>query len=393
MTPRFAARRRAEEFNSLVESTSTEELDAAPYATALELVASLRETAPVEPRAEFVADLRRQLMTEAATVLTPTAARLTVTPRRNPRERRIALAIGGFAVVSATTSMAMAAQTALPGDTLYPLKRALENASTTIQIDEDAKGASLLSHASGRLDEVDELTRASDEPNAQAVTDTLHTFADQASSASDLMIAAYTDKGEQSDIEELRSFTAQSMTAIDHLEAVVPDTARAALIEAAQVISAIDSQAIRLCPSCGDGGAQVPSFEPISAKDLLGDLDSALGPLTSPPPASSPGKDRPGRGAAPQAGAEVPALEPTAGGSPDGPADHVPDQPGPTEGPTEGPTGNGGGGHGRGGNNVIEDLTDRLTGGGRGDRTDNQATLGAVLDDALGGIVKGLLGQ
>jgi hypothetical protein len=392
MTPRFAARRRAEEFNSLVESTSTEELDAARYADALELVASLRETAPVEPRAEFVADLRRQLMTEAATVLTPTAARLTVTPRRNPRERRIALAIGGFAVVSATTSMAMAAQTALPGDTLYPLKRALENASTTIQIDEDAKGASLLSHASGRLDEVDELTRASDEPNAQAVTDTLHTFADQASSASDLMIAAYADKGEQSDIEELRSFTAQSMAAINDLETVVPDTARAALIEAAQVTNAIDSQAIRLCPSCGDGGAQVPSFEPTSAKDLLGDLDSALGPLTNPPPAKSP-KDRPGRGEAPRAGAEDPAQKPKAGGKPDKPVDSpVPDQPD----PTEGPTGNGGGGNGGGaggGNNVMEDLTDRLTGGGRGDQTDNQGTLGAVLDDALGGIVKGLLGQ
>ena len=40
------------------------------YADFLELVTTLRETAPVEPRRDFVAELRSQLMTEAAIVLT-----------------------------------------------------------------------------------------------------------------------------------------------------------------------------------------------------------------------------------------------------------------------------------------------------------------------------------
>jgi hypothetical protein len=379
MTPGFAARRRAEEFNSLVEGTSTEELQPARYSDALDLIESLREMAPVEPRAEFVADLRRELMTEAATVLTPTAARLTVTPRRSPRERRIAVAIGGFAVISATTSMAMAAQTALPGDTLYPLKRALENASTTITFDEDAKGASLLAHATDRLAEVDELTRERDDSNGQAVADTLHAFSDQATSASDLMIAAYNEKGRVSNIEDLRAFTAQSMTALGDLEAVVPDTARAALIEAAQVITLIDSEAIRLCPSCGGGVTQVPEFQASSIEDILEDLGSALPAPPPSTPVKSPSSDPGPSGASdPDGGTSEPTNDDP---EPDGPSS-----------PSGDGSGGGGGGTAEGDTNVIEDLTDRLT-GGNGSPENSEGTLTDVLGDAVDGIVGNLLGN
>ncbi len=387
MKPGFAARRGAEEFNSLVEGTSVPEAGSARYADFLELVTTLRSTEPVEPRREFVSDLRSQLMTEAAIVLTPTTARLTVTPRRSPRERRIAIAIGGFAVVSATTSMAMAAQTALPGDTLYPLKRALENASTTIQIDENSKGSSLLDHASGRLDEVDELTRQGDEPNAEAVADTLHAFADQASSASDLLISAYAEEGQESDIEELRFFTAQSMAALNDLETVVPDTARAALIEAAQVINLIDSAAFRLCPSCGGGAAQVPEFTAAaSVTDVLGDLGAALaaplaGPETGKPPTKGDNT--------PQTGDNKPDR-PNRGGPPDQPIDFpiAPD-----DVATNGGNDIGDDSGGSGGGNVIDRLTDQLTGGGGKGPQNNPGTIGDVFDDALDNIVGGLLGN
>jgi len=387
MTPGFAARRRAEEFNSLVEGTSTEGLVPARQADLLELVQTLRDAPPLEPRAEFVADLRRQLMTEAASVLTPTAARLTVTPRRNPRERRVAIAVGAFAVVSATTSMAMAAQTALPGETLYPLKRALENASTTIKMDEDAKGASLLAHAAGRLAEVHELARQRDDSNDQAVADTLHAFADQASSASDLMIASYNDSGHKSDIEDLRTFAAQSMASLDDLEPVVPDTARAALIEAAQVINAIDSTAIRLCPSCGGGGvAEMPALAPASVDDLLADLGSAL----AGPASTDAGKTR---GDEPAGGATQTDAKPQGQGDVDPEA--------PIEFPEpvlEEPTGDGrgdstGGGSGSGGGNVIEALTDKLTGGNTEGPRPTKGNLVEELDETVDGLLGGLLGQ
>ena len=385
MTPGFAARRSAEEFNSLVENTSTEELLSARYADSLELIGALRATAPVEPRAEFVADLRRQLMVEAATVLTPTAARLTVTPRRNPRERRIALAIGGFAVVSATTSMAMAAQTALPGDTLYPLKRALENASTTIKIDEDAKGASLLDHASGRLDEVNELTSQRDDANPQVVADTLHAFADQATSASDLMIAAYADNGQQSDIERLRVFTAQSMAVLNTLETVVPDTARAALIEAAQVITQIDTEAIRLCPSCGGGVTEVPEFAATSAvQDILADLGSALAaPPTVPDVGASNIGGLPGVGGVHEGKGPKHVQN---SGTPDEPVIDLPEEPGDggSDGVGDGPDGKDSG--------VIRDITDQLTDGGTSPDQD-QNSVADLFGTAVNNLTGGLLGN
>ena len=388
MTPGFGARRGAEEFSSLVEGTSTQERGSSRYGDLLEIVTSLRETAPVEPRAEFTAALRRDLMAEAGTVLTPAAARLTVTPRRNPRERRVAVAIGAFAVVSATTSMAMAAQTALPGETLYPLKRALENASTTIQIDEDAKGASMLEHASGRLDEVDELTRQSDEPNSEAVADTLHAFTDQASSASDLLIASYTDQGDRDDIEELRTFTAQSMAVLNELETVVPDTARAALIEAAQVVNLIDTAAIRLCPTCGDGTAQTPEFEAAASVDeILGDLGSALvAPLTGSEPDKSPGKGDGGR--SPAAGDD--GSEARGDGGKDDELIDLP-SPIPDEIIADGEPGNGDDvPEADVESDVIDNLADKLSGRDKGPKS-NQGTIGDLLDQALDNLVTGLL--
>ncbi|HEU5454413.1 MAG TPA: hypothetical protein VFU85_01885, partial [Nocardioides sp.] len=69
MTPVFGARRRAEEFNTLVEDPSTGGLHDARYAEFLDIVASLRDAPAAQPRPEFVADLRERLMTAAETVL------------------------------------------------------------------------------------------------------------------------------------------------------------------------------------------------------------------------------------------------------------------------------------------------------------------------------------
>lgn len=388
MKPGFAARRGAEEFNSLVERTSVSDPGSARYADFLDLVTSLRATDPVEPRSEFVADLRGQLLTEATTALTPASARLTVAPRRGPRERRIAIAIGGFAVIGATTSMAMAAQTALPGDTLYPLKRALENASTSIQVDEDAKGASLLDHASGRLDEVGKLARHGDEGNADVVADTLHAFADQATSASELLIAAYSIDGQKSEIEELRTFAAQSMAALNDLESVVPASARAALIEAAQVISMIDIAAVRLCPSCGDGAAQVAEFEASAA--IEDDLGSALAAAltaegTPNPPGRQPADNTPQTSDqhTPQGPRRGPQEEPIA----------VPAGPGEVTSSGEIDPG-ADSKDGRDGKHpdAIKDLTDRLTGDARTPRN-NSTSLSDAINDALDHVGDRLFGQ
>lgn len=298
MSPVFAARRRAEEFQSMVEGSSTAGGSDARLLEFLEIVDALRESPQVTARPAFVADLREQLLDEARTLArtgkgAEAAARLTVTrsSRERRRERRLAAAVGGLALVGASTGMAVASQSALPGDPLYPLKRAIENAQTGVQTDEDAKGKSLLDNASGRLEEVDELSRKSDD--ADTIASTLETFTDQATEASDLLLSDYAETGREDSVEELRDFTASSMEALTALQELVPVDARGALINAARTLTQIDQRALLACPSCGpDLVTEIPSLAPVA----LDDLEDLLGAVTSTVQRSTqPAKDKGGK--------------------------------------------------------------------------------------------------
>lgn len=261
MTPVFSARRRAEEFDALIDSSTGHDLSDARYAEFLEIVSALRDVPAAQARPEFVSSLREQLMLAARTELVPSEeARLTLPVRRRPRDRRIAAAVGGFAIVGATTSMAMAAQSALPGDALYPLKRAIENVEAGISVNEGQKGATMLANASGRLDEITALSRAGRLEDTTAIADTLNTFTDQAAAASDLLLSDYQSTGDESSIAELMEFTALSMQTLAELESLVPADARDELLHAARVLTQIDAEAQQACPDCEGGITEIPKI-------------------------------------------------------------------------------------------------------------------------------------
>ncbi|MDN4171770.1 DUF5667 domain-containing protein [Nocardioides sp. SOB77] len=403
MSPVFAARRRAEEFNSLVEGASTRELHDTRTAELAELARALRSTPPVEARPAFVADLRERLMTEAATALVPTPAgtradaesRLTLAPRRTARDRRIAAAVGGFAIVGATTSMAVAAQSALPGDTLYPLKRAIENAQTGFSVSDNQKGSTLLANAEGRLREVEQLSQseeAREAATAETIATTLAEFTEQAGAASELLINDYEQNGHAEAIADLRDFTGTSMAALAELESMLPDGARAALIQAAQLLTQIDAEAAALCTVCGGEGISViPPFAVKAVEDVLGGL---VGALTEPirtaqaPQGTGTGKGdgktggrtgdvRPGQGTGGQATpTDTPTLPPLVGEPQQQPSSGPSSQPstvGDVLGNLLGGGTNGGGSGGSGGN-------------GGGTTTSTPTTLPEVIDDVLGGV-------
>src|SRR6476661_4903143 len=117
MSPAFPSRRRADQFDALVEGTLTQ-APTAELAGLLALTEGLRAEPAVAPRADFAASLRERLMEAApeapATPAGPATAsaadanaagRLTVghrTPSKTSRERRIGVAIAAFSIVGAT---------------------------------------------------------------------------------------------------------------------------------------------------------------------------------------------------------------------------------------------------------------------------------------------------
>jgi hypothetical protein len=374
MTPVFPARG-AEEFDRLVEGLSTRPVRDTRTSDLLELVGSLRSVEPVAPRPEFSASLRERLMDAADSLLVPDeeVRRLTLPPRARARDRRIAVLVGAAAMVGASTSLAVAAQSALPGEMLYPLKRVLEDAETGARLSDDARGASLLGNATDRLGEVTELLRTGDLREGPMVETTLVDFSDQALEASDLILGDFEQSGDTASVEELRDFAATSLQTLAQLETLLPEEARDELQRAAEVLSEIDAAASRACPSCSGGITQIPpvllSAGQLSEPDLL---ETVPGPVVA-----AKERSRGTRGDGDGTGGSK-GTDGSGGTSGDSVTDPI----------------TGGGGAGDDTTGPIEDITDAIT-GGTGDTGDKNTSGGGTtgidpLDEVLEDVEDGV---
>ena len=316
------ARRRAEEFAALVEGRGSG--GDHRHDDLVELVTALRATPLVAPRPQFVTDLRASLMAEAETALTPVDSRLALPAHtRTRRDRRWAIAAGTVALLGAGSSMAVAAQDALPGDALYPIKRVIEGAQSTLTVDQVTKGETLLANASGRLAEVSALPGRNTPEGIAAMPATLDDFSAQADDAADVLLDEYAQTGDRDAVTELRTFTAKSMDTLVQLGAVLPSSVRTSLEHAAQVLKQIDDRAAAACPDCGGGIDEVP---PMFLRSFSDGLISPATTSTAPPvvitpiapstPKSGTGgsNEGDGDGSSPSGGATTPTL-PTDGGT------------------------------------------------------------------------------
>jgi hypothetical protein len=281
MTPAFSARRRADEFEALLSRPSDAPLterDAERFAELLDVVSDLRAIPPVSARPEFVSSLRERLMAEADTVLVQqphTPERLAMPVASRPRQRRIAVLLGGAALAGAATTMAVAAQTALPGESLYAVKRGIESAELRFASDDAARGRTLLAQAERRLDELEELAAGDARGRDELIPDTLDTFTRQSSDGVGSLLASYAATGTQRDAQHARDFTAASLQRLDELEDQLPESARDELLAAGRTLTDLDIDASTACPSCSGGITTTPEFLLTSASaDLLAGLDS-----------------------------------------------------------------------------------------------------------------------
>ncbi|WP_151083597.1 DUF5667 domain-containing protein [Nocardioides cynanchi] len=258
--------RRAREFHELVEGDSTSR--AASYADLLAVVGGLRATPAAVADPAFVAALRDRLITEAETVLAAAAAdqahrdeRLRLSPSKpqvRRRNRRLAAAISGVVLVGGSATVAIASQSALPGDGLYPIKRGIENAQAGLTFDRAARGQVLLDSASTRLDEATALSRSDADPSL--IDDALTAFSTQAATGSDLLVQDYQTSGHESSITAVRTFTADSMARLRDLQTLVPAGSLPSLLQAAQALDQVQSVATHTCPTCsGPSAAAVPT--------------------------------------------------------------------------------------------------------------------------------------
>jgi hypothetical protein len=286
MSPAFPARKRADEFDRMVaahsatdrrSSHSADELrDLAAFASSL---STLSDSAV--PRRDFSFSLRERLMEAAETELVPAPRtektverKLTVGPVRKPRrQRKLAVALAAMAIVGGTAGAAAASQTALPGDSLYPVKRAVENVSAGFTVSTQARGIRILEDAGTRLREAKSLVAATPMTDSERVITTLETFSRQATHGSDLLISDFSKSHDNDSLAQLRTFAADGIEELAELSPNVPERAEPAVSDAAQTLVLIDQAAAQLCPTCDGGITELPAT---LVSSLTSEIDGLL---------------------------------------------------------------------------------------------------------------------
>lgn len=258
MTSLISARRAAEDFARVVDGAQQDVADR--YADLTATVELLRRQETPAARPEFVSDLRAQLMAAADTLLVRaddgarSEAAQVVTFRPGRHQRRLAAAAAAFVIVGGTAGVAAAAESALPGDPLYPIKRGIESAQVSLNTSDAAKGHDLVDQANTRLDEVDGLVRGGD--SASQITHTLASFKRSVASGSDLLFVAYQRDADGSDLARLRGTFADQGTRLQDLARRAPAATQSDFRAAGALLADLDQQARVLCGNCGpDNGA------------------------------------------------------------------------------------------------------------------------------------------
>jgi hypothetical protein len=361
--------RGAQQFHELIEDGPTGGARPPEYAALLDLAGALRAVPPPVADPVFVATLREQLIAEAESVLAAAAAQLdhadarlrlpTTTPRTRRRRRRLAASVAGLALVGTSGAMAVAAQTALPGDGLYPVKRGIESAHAELTFDRGARGKVLLDSAGTRLDEAQTLSRLRADP--ARVSEALDAFTSQAIEGSDLLVTDYETTGDQSSITTLRTFSATSMDRLDRLQSEIPPQSLDHLLSAAQALDQVEATSAHVCPACQ--GPTLSSVPDVLTRSTRATLDAWQ--LAVPKPRPAPPHSGDGGPVLPHVGGRLPPASVTDPGSSTAPAEGRP----PTAGDVQ---------------HTVRHLTDGLTNGQQDDLASTVTDTTTNLLDAVG---------
>jgi hypothetical protein len=237
----------------------------------VELVGRLRTAGAVAPRPEFTAELRHRLLEQAAAraATTPTVVRsapdspddpveredddASVTEIRHRHGRRIRLVASTAALVllGGGIGSAAAAQQAMPGDTLYGMKRSIENVSTQVSVGDDSRGRRELEHAMTRLSEIRALVdNGAGDSDVATINSTLDDFSGQARKGVSRLVASYQQDGDASSITAVTTFITNARQVIGELAPKLPPASLKSAVEALSTIEQLAQHTNVACPKC-----------------------------------------------------------------------------------------------------------------------------------------------
>ena len=220
--------------------------------------------AETAPSAEFRSALRTRLMADTARIHTRPARAFRASSARRSSGVRGWAAV--FAAMMATTfgaGVTAASADTLPGDTLYPVKRVLENSQFAIKYSDSSRGNFRLKLASERLSEVDQMTSLHG-TSTQLTSNTFAEFQRQANLGSDALLRSYLSNDSRGDLVALNRFSTMSARRVADLRGRLP----AAEIEHAEnMLDDAATQSIRMCPTCegsiaNSASSSAPSTQP-----------------------------------------------------------------------------------------------------------------------------------
>jgi hypothetical protein len=301
----MSTRRRAEEFAEVVDGARAPDSASAEALEFYALVAQLRDIESPAMRPEFAADLRSRLMTAAPAALAELPPVREVSGKETRfadddgwRVRGLRVAVTTLLVCGTAGGVAAASQSALPGDPLYQVKRGIEWIQVATAGSDEDRGDVLLNQATERLAEAERLaiSRPDDPRTSSLIGGALDDFEQEAADGANALVDDYRADGDAASIVEVRQFADESAARLDDLGRLVPPDAQGDVVDAAGVLTQIDSQAREACEICSaleplqlsSGLIQLAASTQSVLDVLPGDLGSATGDGGQQPPAQLP---------------------------------------------------------------------------------------------------------
>lgn len=305
----FSKRESAQEFAELVDDPTRDNGgELAELAALSRALGSPEIIDPAAPRPEFVTHSRTALLEVAQTALSAGAGQPSLADqhralrrKRRRRDLRMATATALASLAAAGTWLVWTSESAMPGDSLYPVKLAVENVQESAQGDPHERGEFVLHNARVRLNEAAYLIQHNERTYLGS---TMASFQEQAQEGAQLLVQDFGGQEDADSVTSVRTFTAESMQEISAMSDEANGEASKLLKDAAKVVESIDSIAAQACPTCEGSGVtglppELTSGTPATGGDPA-EPSQGADPVDPPPVTESPAAEAPAPSAPPK---------------------------------------------------------------------------------------------